>query len=1055
DIALSSYKAPLFKDERAIVERVEKFISEHYFLDCNLRGRLFGASIPVKLKHYDFGREMVSFKRAVEELSKRGMAVEVGFIFGPTWSTHWFQVDIEIPKGWDKKESVLRLDVGCEALIWGLDGRPIEGLSPDFGRTIINIPSVPSVQRIFVEASANNRNGDGDGDQIRPTKLDKQFRIHLAELREYNTLVNELLIDFELMLEISKFLPKDASRHYEALYIANDMINRLITSDFSFDSQNECHNRAMKFFRQPNAASQMTLYAIGNCHIDTAWLWRYEETKRKCARSWASALSLMENYATMTFAISQAQQLVWLREQYPTLYEDMQDRALDGKLVGVGGSWVEMDGNMPNGESMIRQMLYGQKEFKKMFGNYSNVFWLPDTFGYSAQLPQIMKHCGMCYFVTQKMSWSLINQFPHHSFRWMGIDGTRVLTHFPPHHYVSQITVKECLESVQKFTDRGRSNIAMMLYGHGDGGGGPDESMLKRAQRLMNCDGIPKILHATPDEFFAEVLEKNANNLCEWRGELYLELHNASYTTQSAIKKMNRLIEGLLRDHEFLQAMERIEVGGGRSLSDEWKMLLLNQFHDVLPGTSIKEVVEDAMDIYRRLVDILTVDNGNGLKMISSEKMEKETQSPNKWMVNSCGWSRTFFCNNRLLRLPAFSITPMNELKSLKIALGKQSIATEDDDGFILQNRYLIAKLNKHGQLTNVIVIGSEEDIDGDMKDTFVVISCGELANQFVIFDDVPLYWDAWDVMDYHLETRKPLTKACTSATLVENSVVYARIRFEVKISDDSTLVQFVSLRADLPYITFDTTVEWKESHKFLKVEFPVNINSAEASYDIQYGFVNRPTHRNTSWDAAKYEVCAHKWMALCEYNRGAALLNDCKYGHSCDGNVMRISLLRSSKSPDDTADMGQHKFAYAFYPFVGSMQRPANDTKMSVMRAAFEFNNTIRYVEGWRIERSIAETFTITGSEGVVIDTIKPSEDDVNALIVRLFECFGGGARIRLYLRHARIISVDLADGLERSVANIPIESMSSSDEGPTDSIVLDFRAFEVKTLLIRLFAM
>uniref|UniRef100_F1KSD2 Alpha-mannosidase 2C1 n=1 Tax=Ascaris suum TaxID=6253 RepID=F1KSD2_ASCSU len=369
DIALSSYKAPLFKDERATFERVEKFISEHYFLDCNLRGRLFGASVPVKLKHCDFGREVVSFNRAVQELGRRGIPVEAGFTFGPTWSTHWFQVDIEIPKGWDKKESVLRFDVGCEALIWGLEGRPIEGLSPDFGRTTIHVPSVPSVQRIFIEASANDRNGDGDGDQIRPAKLDKQFRIRLAELREYNKSVGELLIDFELMLEMAKLSPKEGSRRYEALYTANDMINRLVTSGFCFDSQKECHDRAVKFFRQPNGASQMTLYAIGNCHIDSAWLWRYEETKRKCARSWATTLSLMENYTAMTFAVSQAQQLVWLREQYPTLYEDMQDRALDGKLVGVGGSWVEMDGNMPNGESMIRQMLYGQREFKKMFGN--------------------------------------------------------------------------------------------------------------------------------------------------------------------------------------------------------------------------------------------------------------------------------------------------------------------------------------------------------------------------------------------------------------------------------------------------------------------------------------------------------------------------------------------------------------------------------------------------------------------------------------------------------------------------------------------------------------
>ncbi|VDM46288.1 unnamed protein product [Toxocara canis] len=1045
------YKAPLFKNERTTFERIEKFISEHHFLDRNLRGRLFGKSLPVKIKHCDFGQQIVSFNKAVEELTKRG------FTFGPTWSTHWFQVDIEIPNGWNKKELMLRFDAGCEALVWGLEGRPTQGLSPDFGRIGVRISSTLLVQRVFIEASANERNGDGNGGQIRPAKLDRMFQIRLAEVTEYNRLVEELLVDFELMLEMAKLLPKEGARRYEALYTANDMINRLISSNFSLESRKKCHEQAMQFFRQANGASQMTLYAIGNCHIDTAWLWRFEETKRKCARSWATTLSLMENNSKMTFAVSQAQQLVWLREQYPSLYEDMQDRAMDGKLVGVGGSWVEMDGNMPNGESVIRQLLYGQREFKKMFGNYSNIFWLPDTFGYSAQLPQLMRHCGMCYFVTQKMSWSLVNKFPHHSFRWFGIDGSSVLAHFPPHHY---ITVNECLESMSNFSDHGRSKVAMMLYGHGDGGGGPDEIMLKRAERLADCDGVPKVRHATPNEFFDE-LEKDSDNLCEWRGELYLELHNATYTTQSMIKKMNRLIEGILRDHEFLQTIARIELGRGRSLSDEWKRFLLNQFHDVLPGTCIKEVVEDAMLIYKRLLDELTIDKGKGLKMIgeflccSSGISENEPLSPNKWVVNSCGWIRTFFHNNRLLQLAPFSVTPMNELKSLKIELSKQPIATEEEDGFILQNHFLIAKLNKNGQLTSVKVLGVNESRNGSDSEMFEAIPSESLANQFVIFDDVPLYWDAWDVMDYHMETRKPLTKA-SSANVVENSPLYARIRFEIRIGKESAIVQFVSLRTDLPYITFDTTVLWHEAHKFLKVEFPVNVNSAQASYDIQYGYVNRPTHRNTSWDAAKYEVCAHKWMALCEYNRGVALLNDCKYGHACEGNVMRISLLRSSKSPDDTADMGQHKFSYAFYPFLGSMQRPTSSPKVSVMRAAFEFNSPVRYVEGWQVENKIANLFAITGSEGVMVDTIKPSEDDENALIMRLFECFGGGAYIRLYLRHARIVSVDLADGLERSLANIPIEGVPDTDEGSSvESIALDFHAFEMKTLLIRLFSM
>ncbi|VDK58819.1 unnamed protein product [Anisakis simplex] len=608
------YKAPLFKDERCTFERIEKFISNEYFVDCNLRGRLYGSSIPVQIKHLDFGHRTVSFNEAVEELTKKGESVDKDFTFGPTWSTHWFQVDTDIPKKWHKKDLLLRFDTGCEALAWNLNGTPIQGISPSVNRIAIHINSTPSLQRFFVEASANDRNGDGDAGQIRPAKLDKQFQIKLADVVEYDKLVDELLIDFELLLEMANYLPKEGARRYEALYQANDMINQLIHCKFSVESKKECHQRALQFFKEANGASQLTLHAIGNCHIDTAWLWRFDETKRKCARSWSTALSLMERNDKITFAVSQAQQLVWIRKHYPTIYEDMQDRAADGRLMGVGGSWVEMDANMPSGESLIRQMLYGQRELKRIFGKYSTVFWLPDTFGYSAQLPQLIKHCGMNYFVTQKMSWSLINKFPHHSFRWFGIDGTDVLVHFPPHHYVAQITVKECLESLWNFTDRGRSKIAMMLYGHGDGGGGPDESMLKRADRLVDCDGVPKVKHSTPDEFFSE-LEKDVDNLCEWRGELYLELHNATYTTQSNIKRLNRILESILRDHEFVQAMIRLEGGHARSLSDEWKDLLLNQFHDVLPGTCIKEVIEDALNIYDQLLEKLTFDNGSGLKI--------------------------------------------------------------------------------------------------------------------------------------------------------------------------------------------------------------------------------------------------------------------------------------------------------------------------------------------------------------------------------------------------------------------------------------------------------
>ncbi|OZC06934.1 glycosyl hydrolase family 38 protein [Onchocerca flexuosa] len=830
----NAYKAALFKNERTTVERVEKFISEHYFKDCNLRGRLYGRSYPVYVKHCDFGSDIVTFQEAVEALSIRGAEVDIGFKFGPTWTTHWFEIGINLPEDCQsEKKIVLRVDPDCEALLWSVDGRPIKGLSPDFGRTDLAISHSPAVQKFYVEASCSDRGGDGDGNAIGPVKMDKLFELRRCELVEYNATIYDLIVDFELLLEMSKMLPKEGARRYQALYTANDMI-----------------------------------------------------------------------------------------------------------------------------------------------------------------------------------------------------------------------TVKECLDSRDNFTDHGRSNIAMMLYGFGDGGGGPNKDMLERAERLADCDGVPRVQHATPQEFFTELV-KDVDNLHSWKGELYLELHNATYTTQARIKKMNRLLEGVLKDHEFLQSISLLEFNEGKPLTSQWQSFLLNQFHDVLPGSCIKEVVTDAIEIFDNLLDELTVDGGKQLKW----KGENHKTTSNEWVINCCNWPRILFYNNRLLCLEPFSIMRLNELKLFKLSLSNKPLGLGDGEGFILENRYITASIDKMGRITNLLVHRVTEA--SIVKKIFLAVPENNFANQFVIFDDVPLFWDAWDVMDYHLETRQVINSN-SEAILIKNTPLEACICVKFAISEKSSLMQYITIFAHLPYLVFDVTVQWHESHKFLKVEFPVNVQDMDAYYDIQFGHVKRPTHRNTSWDAAKYEVVGHKWMALTEFDRGIALLNDCKYGHSCAGNIMTLSLLRASKIPDDTADMGEHRFSYALYPFIGSMQQPCNNLNLSVMRAAYEFNYPIRFVNGWHAESKLSSFLKIDGSEGIVIDTVKPAEDDVNTLVIRLFESFGGGVHVKLIINHSRIISVDLGDGLERTVCSLPIETNDSSIENQCEGFVsLDFRAFEIKTLLLRLFAL
>uniref|UniRef100_A0A0N5ATD1 alpha-mannosidase n=1 Tax=Syphacia muris TaxID=451379 RepID=A0A0N5ATD1_9BILA len=1037
------YNAPLFNNERTTFERVEKFISKDYFTDCNLFGRLYGQRLPVELKYYCTGQTPLKYSSAVQLLTTQGGCGKIGLQFGPTWSTCWFQIDITVPDEWKFKDVVFRFDAQCEALVWNTSGRPIIGLSSDVGRTDLKLPKDVSVQRYYVEAVGSGRNGDGNNGMINPVNMDKKFELKMAEIRVRCNSTYELYMDFEILLEMARLLPEKSERRYEALYLANDLINELIRGNFTKDVIEQCHFKASKFIEKPNGSTQFHLYAIGNCHIDTAWLWRYEETRRKCARSWANVVSLMNDNCEMTFAISQAQQLSWLRQDYPLLFEEIQDLCAEGRISAVGGSWVEFDGNMPSGESLIRQLLYGQKEFNAMFGKYSQILWLPDTFGFPAQLPQIMKHCGVRFFLTQKLSWSLVNKFPHNTFLWRGLDGAEVLAHFPPHSYVAQVTVKECLESAANFSEYGRSNVAAILYGHGDGGGGPDQNMLERIKRLKNCDGVPCIVNASPEELF-EKLECDLPNLCSWNGELYLELHNGTYTTQSRIKKMNRLLETILRDHEFLQSLQLLECGCGRALSDEWKLLLLNQFHDVLPGTCISAVVDDALSIYNDLLKQLTEDD-NTLKFTNAYD---EEVPDNEWIVNSLNWDRVIVHNNMLLHVPPLCIWPLRELDVLPLNSNKQIVQFIEASGiYVFTNEFFTAHVNKMGQIVSYVVKCTSED--GCCGNGFEAVSETSVANCFVVFDDVPLYWDAWDVMDYHLETRMVVDKVY-STKILENSPLIARI--QVKLSfGKSCIKQEIICRFDLPYLTFHTFVDWQESHKFLKVEFPVNVNSSEAFYDTQYGYVKRSTHQNTSWDSAKFEVCAHKWMALSEYNRGVAVINNCKYGHSCDKHVMRLSLLRASKAPDENADIGTHEFSYAFFPFTGAFQNPLDTPHLSIIRAAYDFNIPVRFVRSWS-HTKVSDTFSIIGSDGIIIDAMKPCEDDLNAIAIRLFESFGGGCQVRLQLKHGRVISVDLADGLERAIQNLPIEPPIAGISD-SDSVLLNFRAFELKTIIIHLF--
>uniref|UniRef100_A0AAX7UVJ3 alpha-mannosidase n=1 Tax=Astatotilapia calliptera TaxID=8154 RepID=A0AAX7UVJ3_ASTCA len=886
------YHLPVLKNRRTLLERAEKFISDIYFTDCNLRGRLYGDSCPLESLACFLTPKRITFAEASKQIFD---PCKVGDTFGPTWWTCWFKVTLKIPESWRGKAVHLLWESDGEAMVWR-DEQPVQGLTKEGEKTSYILSECLQDEELhsltlYVEMACNGLFGAGQGSQIAPPDPNRKFSVQKAELVVFNGDVRELLTDFEMLVDIVKELGEEEQRGYQALFTVNEMVNLCDPSDPS--SFAKVHSLAGTFFNQRNGESQHTVHAMGHCHIDSAWLWPYEETIRKCGRSWVTVIRLMEKNPEFVFTCSQAQQFQWVKSWYPGLFSSIQHYVKKGQFIPVGGTWVEMDGNLPSGESMVRQFLEGQRFFNKEFGRYCKEFWLPDTFGYSAQLPQIMQGCGISNFLTQKLSWNLVNTFPHNTFFWEGLDGSTVLTHFPPgNSYEMKGKVEDLVKTLKNNKDKGRANHSAALFGFGDGGGGPTQLMLDRLRLVQDTNGLPKVQMSTPDELFTR-LQADSALLCTWTGELFLELHNGTYTTQAQIKRGNRQCETLLHDIEIASSLALYRNNTfpypAEKLQELWRLLLLNQFHDVIPGSCIEMVVEDALKYYE-------------------------------------------------------------DIRSGGAALLRDACEA------------LVAK-----------------------------------GSSMAVFNSLP--WERLEVVQ------------------IQEGAEKSDLFFSKKTC-----------------CVFQFQVQWAESHKFLKVEFPVRVRSPNATYEIQFGHLQRPTHRNTSWDWAKFEVWGHKWADLSEHNFGVSLLNDCKYGYSVHKNTMTLSLLRAPKAPDATADMGIHHFTYAIMPHTRSFQ------EASVIQCAYNLNFPLRLIQcspntvPW-------SAFSVT-SQAVVLETIKQAEDRGGVLVVRLYESHGSSVtatlRTALPVREAWV-----CDLLEKQDPNHPVPVTS-------EGITLDFNPFQIVSLLL-----
>jgi alpha-mannosidase len=776
--------------------------------------------------------------------------MRVGDEWGPPWSTTWIHVRGRVPDGWREKRVVALFDLG----FIGDTGFTCEALAWKDGRPWRGVDpnhrwlpiDGPEVD-FYLEAAAN----------AGVTLSGRLPALSMLELRQSPNAIFTLN-----QAELQLFEPSAPAG-------------------------------------KPSLGAH-AITAVGHAHIDTAWLWPLRETKRKCARSWSSTLELMDAHPDYVFACSQPAQYAWMKESYPDIHRRIKERVASGQWEPVGGMWVEADCNLPSGEALVRQLLHGQRFFKEEFGSETRIVWLPDVFGYPGNLPQLIKEAGCDYFLTQKLSWNDTNKPEHHTFWWEGIDGTRVFTHFPPADtYNGDFSVDELERSVANFKDADVSNRSLYPFGYGDGGGGPTAEEIEAAHAF----GIPM---GKATEWFDQA-SSEAGDLAVVKGELYFEFHRGTYTTQARTKQLNR------RAQESLRQAEMWSVAAGDYPREEldalWKKLLLNQFHDILPGSSIDWVYAEAE---RDLGEVIA-----GAEAIIRRTARHHAESAKA--------------------LTAAAQGPSIESDSLRVELG--------DDGVIT------SIWDKEAQ---------REVLSGP-------------GNVLELHEDLPRRWDAWDI---DIESRDAF------------SVVGRRF-------GDSSVRQTISVEGRV--IRFDTEVEWHERHKLLKVAFPVAVEADEATYEVQFGHVRRPTHMITPKARAMFEVCAQRWADLGDGAYGVALLNDCKHGYDIHDGVMRLSLLRSPTHPDPNADQGRHHFSYALMPHIGEFRTAG------VIEAAAAMNSVFGAPPG----------LVSVDTPQVRVEAIKLAEDS-NAVIVRLYEAWGRPctARITTTLGARRATLCDLLEG-------------------------------------------
>ncbi|MCP4143702.1 MAG: alpha-mannosidase [bacterium] len=973
------------KEHDLIIDRVTQF-------NQRLQKQFISDSIEFKAVYFR-SDEPVFF---ADRLNYKYKPIIQGQQWGKKWDSAWFKLTCEVPEKWKGKTLAAHLDFSGEGLVFSPAGTALQGITngsifdPDFARTFVPLEASGKLE-LWVETAANSLFGvytDSDPAEDDPNRYGNfDAKVESIKLVVFDEEAWHLHLDIRTLLGLVKRLPAESVQRSRIIKSLNNAVN----------NPAEARELLAVELSKPANASALEVTAVGHAHIDTAWLWPVRESVRKCARTFASQLDLIEKYPDYIFGASQPQHYTFIKEHYPEIYSRIKAAHKKGQWELQGGMWVEADCNLISGESMVRQILHGKNFFKDEFGVDVQNLWLPDVFGYSAAMPQILGKSGIKTFLTQKLSWSQFNEFPYHTFIWQGIDGSKVLTHFPPENtYNSQLDTEFLIPAENNFKEKDFINEFISLFGVGDGGGGPKPENIELGQRMANLEGVPKVKFGTAESLF-EKLHGYTEQLETWSGELYLELHRGTYTTQAQVKKNNRQLEQKLRAVEYLWSCLPLDKYPDE-LDAIWKNSLMNQFHDILPGSSITTVYKttrrEQAESLAKCAELL---KSGATKLFSADE--------NSLVLMNVTGSKF----NGAVELPE----SWNGVKDYPVQVEEQSIALVEVDpysfltlhksdevpqskpgaGLVLENNLVRYEFAKDGTL----ISGFDKEADKTVL---------ESGNIFTLYDDRPNNWDAWDIDFFYKEAVLENAVSVKAEPMVFGDVRQG-LKFELSLGN-STITQKIYLPANSKRLDFETEVNWQEKHKMLRVAFEVNVQSDFSTSDIQYGYVKRPTHTNTSWDKARFEVAAQRYVDLSDNDYGVALLNDCKYGHRLQGNTLDLNLLRSPNNPDPDADIGTHNFKYSLYPHTGDLLRS------DVISQAEQFNQGLELFENCASENNVP--WKLTG-HGLSIEAVKKAEKE-NCVILRIVETMGRHSEGTLAVE-GKLIETDLmewADGKEHS---------------------------------------